>query len=92
MSTEVKTLPPEQVTLLRNWSTARIHHQRLVAFLEWLEEHQAIALGPQGPECPFKKLDDFKPDRLADTFLEIDRAALTEAQAACEALYAADEE
>jgi len=62
--------------ILRDWENKSDRHCDLVYFLEWLEENQAIYLGPQNDNCPFKRLDDFKPDRLADRFLGIDRKAL----------------
>lgn len=62
--------------ILQDWENKSDRHCDLVNFLEWLEENQAINLGPQNDDCPFKRLDDFKPDRLADRFLGIDRKAL----------------
>jgi len=75
-------LTPDENRALAHWRAAHREHTQLVGFLEWLEEQQAVAFGPQGPACPFKKADDFKPSRLVDAYLDIDRPTLDAARAA----------
>lgn len=73
---------------LTHWGRIRHQHALLVEFLEWLEQHNAVQLGPQTADCPFTLAEDFKPSNLADRYFQVDRRQLDNERRAVLACFA----